>query len=306
MPEVTLCCIDTRFPNLGFSALLRSIKNIEFGEILFFTNNNFIIPDNKISKLRVIRIENISSVEEYSVFIVKKFGDYIKTSYCLIIQWDGFVIHPERWDHSFLNYDYIGAPWEKKEGQVVGNGGFSLRSKKLLTALRSEDIVPFHPEDDCICITHRKLLEEKWGINFSPIEIAVRFSFEFSNYNKQQFGFHGLSNFPDILSKKELSQFIGIMPRALFVNEYFIVFCKKIYASEDNDLIVQLSNKINLYLEDINSDEYKQKNINFFVEALINLHLYRGALRILLDEKYSARWKFKYLKIVIRQYFGLC
>ena len=306
LPAITLCCIDTRFPDLGFSALLRSIENIAFGDIVFITNNNFIIPKNTIPRLRVIRIKNISSVEEYSIFIIKKLCDYIKTSHCLIIQWDGFVVHPENWNDTFLNYDYIGAPWKKKDGDVVGNGGFSLRSKKILTALKSDEVVPFHPEDECICVTNRKFLEEKWGIIFSPVYIAATFSFEFSNYNKQQFGFHGLSNFPDILSKKDLLFFIEKMHKALLANEYFIVFCKKIYASKDNDLILQLAKKIHTYLPDIDSDEYIKKNINFLVESLINLHLYKGAFSILLEKKYRAEWKFKYFKTLVRQWFKFC
>ena len=63
---------------------------------------------------------------------------YIDTDFCLIIQGDGFVIHPENWTDEFLKYDYIGAPWRNLAHYSfirVGNGGFSLRSKKLLKIL---------------------------------------------------------------------------------------------------------------------------------------------------------------------------
>ena len=52
----------------------------------------------------------------------------------LIIQHDGFILNHKAWDNEFLNYDYIGAPvyWMGNKLIEVGNGGFSLRSKKLL------------------------------------------------------------------------------------------------------------------------------------------------------------------------------
>jgi len=60
---------------------------------------------------------------------------------CLLVQPDGFVINPDKWDNQFFEYDYIGAPWEQVPHSYldpwgkphrVGNGGFSFRSKKLL------------------------------------------------------------------------------------------------------------------------------------------------------------------------------
>ena len=34
---------------------------------------------------------------------------------------------------NFIEYDYIGAPWENSQhGYYVGNGGFSLRNKNLM------------------------------------------------------------------------------------------------------------------------------------------------------------------------------
>jgi hypothetical protein len=42
-------------------------------------------------------------------------------------------VNPAAWDPEFLDWDYIGAKWFWAEaGKRVGNGGFSLRSYKLL------------------------------------------------------------------------------------------------------------------------------------------------------------------------------
>src|ERR1700722_12124880 len=57
-----------------------------------------------------------------------------KTSHCLTIQYDGFVLDSDMWRAEFLDYDYIGAPWPHR-GYAVGNGGFSLRSVEMMRYL---------------------------------------------------------------------------------------------------------------------------------------------------------------------------
>lgn len=134
--------------------------------------------------------EIFSSAEEYSFFMAN--GKLkIETDFVLIAQMDGFIINPSAWSDDFLKYDYIGAPWP--DG-IVGNGGFCLRSKKLLDALKDISKIfsdeRYHPEDLYICKTKRNLLETEYGIKFAPFEVANRFSVENRPY-MGQFGFHG-------------------------------------------------------------------------------------------------------------------
>ncbi len=302
LPDITLCCIDTRTPELGYAALLRSSEKIIFGDVLFVTSEKFQIPEKTPPNLRVIRTSEIGSITAYSTFMIKGLRALIKTPYCLIIQWDGFIIHPENWNDLFLSFDYIGAPWQTQNGLVVGNGGFSLRSLRLLDALAAENIVPKHPEDDCICITYRKQLETK-GILFAPADIAQKFSFEFTSY-EQQFGFHGLSNFPDIFSQEELFRFITQMPETLFVNEYFIGFSKKLSKLGNRNILDLLSKRIITHIKRINEQTYQKQQLSFLVESLIYLGLYRQAIQILLTKAYGVAWKPTFLKIFIRKTFG--
>jgi len=80
---------------------------------------------------------------------------------------------------------------------VVGNGGFSLRSKKFLETsakLMKEGKIPkIHPEDVSLCIWHKDLLDKE-GISIAPPDLAGKFSIEGDDqeYDKQ-FGFHGFS-----------------------------------------------------------------------------------------------------------------
>ncbi len=103
---------------------------------------------------------------------------------------------PAAWDAAFLDCDYIGAKWYwHEDGMRVGNGGFSLRSRKLLEALQDPRIVLTDAEDLTIGRTFRRLLEREHGIRFASEELADRFSFEVAYPIGKPFGFHGLFNF---------------------------------------------------------------------------------------------------------------
>jgi hypothetical protein len=182
-------------------------ENFEFEEVKLLTS---ISSDHQ----DIVMIDPITSVEEYSKFILEKLDDYVDTPHVLLIQYDGFILNSEAWSDEFLQYDYIGAPWLVRDmsvnrfgfpkewlGQlVVGNGGFSLRSKKLLSLcskLTKESFFKkYHPEDLVISVYDRKLLEEQ-GIMFAPVPLAKQFSYEALNNNdyswEDQFGFHGLT-----------------------------------------------------------------------------------------------------------------
>ena len=94
---------------------------------------------------------------------------------------DGYVLNGDAWCDGFLQYDYIGAPW--LPSGLVGNGGFSLRSRKLLKYLAAN---PFgdnpHPEDNYICLRHRKSLEDA-GFKFPELATALKFAFEGRSWN---------------------------------------------------------------------------------------------------------------------------
>ena len=132
-------------------------------------------------------IPKISSKQEYSNFMIKEVANYFDTEHVLIIQWDGWILNPDKWEDEFLNYDYIGAPWPVEllgtgvcPEYTVGNGGFSLRSKalcKFLQTLPLQDL----PEDVLICQIYRPLLEQV-GFKFAPEDVAQRFSNECGAY----------------------------------------------------------------------------------------------------------------------------
>lgn len=149
--------------------------------------------------LEVVLIPQIESSKGYSQFMLTELADHFSTSHCLIVQWDGHIIHSEHWDAAFLEYDFIGASWPQfGDGYDVGNGGFSLRSKRLVEACRAAQFQPGHPEDVAIARCNRRWLEAE-GMRFAPREVADTFSAERSSAPDKTFGFHGVWHMPALL-----------------------------------------------------------------------------------------------------------
>jgi hypothetical protein len=213
LPEVTLCCVDTRNPALALWALQRCMAQIGFAEVLLFTSAA-LVPSPPPG-VRVIDVQ-VDSVEAYSQFMLRGLAAHVQTSHLLVAQWDGFVRDASRWEPAFLEHDYIGAPWRQPiDGQLVGNGGFSLRSRRLLQALLDPDVRITHPEDESICVVNRELLETRHAIRIAPLDVAGRFSYERVEPPGPTFGFHGLFNFPRELTAAELNSAIAELPEQL-------------------------------------------------------------------------------------------
>ena len=189
-------------------ALMISSYELNFSSIKLLSP---IRPKNIFKSIEYIQIPNID-LKGYNNLILNELDKYFDTSHCLIVQSDAFVSNPECWTNEFLNYDYIGAPWTKNinpndkisldlKKNRVGNGGFSLRSKKLLNItknLKYKDMqFPVEQEDVIICYYLYDELKKK-GIKFAPIDLAAKFSIEHPETNekfgindKNSFGFHG-------------------------------------------------------------------------------------------------------------------
>jgi hypothetical protein len=182
LDNVTLCCIDCIDLNRSMNALMRSSLNLKFKSIKLLSSKSANHP-----KINFTKIPYLCSKLEYSDFVLKSLNNYIDTDFVLIVQWDGFILNHNAWDDEFLKYDYIGAPWAWD--YVVGNGGFSLRSKKLLEMTQNFHFQHNLNEDHMICRIYRNDFENL-GIKFAPYEIAKQFSVENEEY-QGSLGFHG-------------------------------------------------------------------------------------------------------------------
>lgn len=191
LPDVTLIGADDNAARIWHVAGF-SMQNIKFADCKIFS-----------AQAPYSNIPVMGSKKAYSEFIMHELYKHISTSHMLIVQHDGYVKNYKAWSSEFLQYDYIGAPWMwYKDGMNVGNGGFSLRSRRIMELCSTlplktdKDDNGNYAEDHSIARIYRPYLESK-GMKFAPVEVAAKFSIEgyglpvhLRKYNGQ-FGFHG-------------------------------------------------------------------------------------------------------------------
>jgi len=299
-PNITLCCIDNQYPDLGFDALLRSTRHCSFGEVLFFTASNFVPPQHQIPNLRIIPIDHIIDLDTYSKFLIKDLNRYIFNNHILIVQWDGFITEPRLWQDQFLEYDYIGAPWPRNEGLLVGNGGFSLRSKKLLDALQDEHIDAKHPEDQCICLEYRPYLEAHHGISFAPPELAEQFAFELQKPSFACFGFHGVCNLPLVLTSLELLMLIEKLPPKFIFTEQFSQFINTCQIKHSGDVLGGIEQKVLALTNNMSEEMRSSRLYRHIIKTSIRQKLYRLAVATLRKRTEVTGWNIDALVLLLR------
>ncbi|HXP51384.1 MAG TPA: DUF5672 family protein, partial [Bacteroidia bacterium] len=176
LDRVTLCLVDTVNYGQAILSLTKSLVQITPAKAIFFTDIDLPIFDDRVE---VIKIAPIKSKQEYSHFIVKELYKYVETDFVLITQWDAVVLNGNGWRDEYYDYDVIAAPWLYEDGRNIGNGGGSLRSKKLMTILGTDPFIEIcHPEDEILGRLYRGYLEKKYNIRFPSEELADTFSYE--------------------------------------------------------------------------------------------------------------------------------
>jgi hypothetical protein len=218
--STTLVCIDTDNPVLARAAVERSMRLCRFDRALCLSDTDWAPPGAEW-----VPIERIAGFAAYNRLVLKELGPLIDTDHLLMIQYDGFVLDPARWDDGFLDYDYIGAPWRGHGQYSVGNGGFSLRSRRLLEALRDPLIVPGAVNEDAvICRDHRDHLESAHGIRFADPATALRFAYETDDRpDGGSFGFHGVINAALVYHDEDPAFFIDNLSGHTIANPRIVV-----------------------------------------------------------------------------------
>ncbi|MGE3297459.1 MAG: DUF5672 family protein [Porticoccaceae bacterium] len=222
LATTTVCVIDTQTHALAARAMRLSRAALDFADALFLSDSGA-----DTGGARHIAIPPLAGRAAYSRFVVKELLRHVQTEHVLLIQWDGYVVNPDAWSEEFLRHDYIGARWGfHDDAHCVGNGGFSLRSRRLLEALQDPAIDRFEPEDVMICRDYRPLLESRHGIGFAPPEVADRFSFETTYPQGRPLGFHGLFNMWLFLADAEVADFVAAIPVSVRGSMQFLSLAK--------------------------------------------------------------------------------
>jgi hypothetical protein len=197
---LSISCIDTLNHDKTSKALERTLVTLgdKVSKVYWFSDNDY--SGNAV--VDWVKIEEMSKIpDDYNRVTLELIPQTVVEDFNIIVQYDGFAVNTQAWTDEFLEYDYIGAVWSWHHDRFgsenqVGNGGFSLRSKKLYQALLDFKMMekPQEQEDDMICRVYRKELEANYGIRYSPNHLADRFSIEHnlsSPWCGKSLGFHG-------------------------------------------------------------------------------------------------------------------
>jgi hypothetical protein len=218
--HVTIVNVDGRHGECSGAqlSLAHSARELPGAQAILFSPRR---PAKLLEGIQHVAIQPLSYFE-YGLFIIYALHKLIRTEFVLIVQEDGWVLDGRNWRDDFFNYDYIGAPihfarvctggaveylkhfaWVPLHHgsgvriEFVMNGGFSLRSKKLLAAPSALSLPYLLPavtevrgppyamhwashsnlEDVQLCIDMRSSLEQS-GLIFAPLSIAKTFAFE--------------------------------------------------------------------------------------------------------------------------------
>jgi hypothetical protein len=222
----------------------QTLREFPVDECLLLSDSCF------VSGARHLSIAPLSSLSGYNELILDRLPAWTACDAYLLIQWDGFVIDGRRWRAEFLNYDYIGAPWAHLRG-MVGAGGFSLRSRRLIAAvrrLRQQETTPDidTAEDLQICLKYRGALEAR-QLRIAGTNVASAFAYERPLAAEpnlpappQTFGFHGVFNFPLVLAEEQiLALFESILPRMSFTWAVWFLFVWHAWERRYKDLALQ-------------------------------------------------------------------
>lgn len=252
-----------------------------------YTNHNWMKElCDKISKnIRVIVTKhNKMDRNTYSMMLTKKsFWEMFHGEKLLIYQEDSCIFHNNY--QEFLKYDYIGAPWKSNSVfnsyKLVGNGGFSLRTKKIMIDICERFPIEKHKKSNLsICGTKKwnshllpedryfseVMIQEKIG-NLSSYEDAIKFSEEMKK-SEESFGGHQfwLANSP---WKKRLYK----------LKYYYLIKKNQKLNKKQKNLVTKhnyLFHKVILNTADINKNiEYSiKKKHNITKKFLCHLHCY--------------------------------
>ena len=197
LPDVTLVAVFTVEHALTLRAVDDCLRHARFGAVRLFT-------DREIGH-ECVRAGPFASFDEAGRFTTYEVPKHIETSHALFIHHDSWICDPTMWRADFLDYDYIGAPWWFTDGFNVGNSGFTIRSKRLLDFLATNETeFPVGtPEDLVLCRTYRKRLPQ---FRWAPQTLANEFAFERTRMTERSFGFHGAFNFPFVLTDAEIEE----------------------------------------------------------------------------------------------------
>lgn len=201
LKTVTLVCADCVWMDQSLDAMNTCVALCDFGDVKLFTSSSKNYPYK-------VEIPPLTSLVDYSVWMLTNLAKHVQTPYLLVVQHDGWILNPSTWNPDWLAYDYIGPLFMQPPvgPDSVGTGGFSLRSTALMRYVASKlppwssskDTDPIQCqlgcyEDGAICSRFKNELVHA-GFKYAPLEEAAKFAQGGQSdprfYVRRPFGFH--------------------------------------------------------------------------------------------------------------------
>ena len=201
---LSIVCYDTLYHDKSIAAIEKSLETLgdRVSSVYWFSDRH-IEKDlgTQVIWVPIPPIQNATLkgfMRATNDLCFRLIPQFVDADHALYVQYDGFAVNPEAWTDEFLEYDYIGAIWA--DNNRVGNGGFSLRSRKLHEALAKMYVPEYfmnnYAEDSLICRMFGRALTKEVGIRFAGNAIAAQFSIEHTPPEKyrhwigKSLGFH--------------------------------------------------------------------------------------------------------------------
>lgn len=154
---------------------------------------------SRIYKLIELDTDNLTISQYSKICKSPAFYKCIPTETFIIFQTDSIILNPEL-IYKFLEYDYVGSPWQNGK---VGNGGLSLRRKsKMIEICEKVDENFTENEDNYFCY------QNVVSLNRPSFQEAQRFSVE-TVFHEKSFGVHAPWKY---LNKYELEFLVNKYP----------------------------------------------------------------------------------------------
>lgn len=215
LSRTTLLFVETRAHEITKRVIDDCLTKATFGDVLIYSDKPDLIP---VPGARFLPCIDFPNKKQAGEFYYGKAMKAVETDFALMLEWDGGIFDPTRWKPEFFDYDYIGAPWGVRPGDLydVGNGGFTLMSKKLGHFV-ADNINQFPVTTDWdFCRVQRRFLEPR-GFKWPDRKLASFFSWELGPRNPEHFGFHGAFNWPTLLPKEEIVERARIMLKSEYL-----------------------------------------------------------------------------------------
>jgi hypothetical protein len=198
LPQVTLLIYNPeKSPDLSAQVINHVCSGIDFGAVRHLTGSRPTLPHP--GEFVEVPPANLHQGQRFQAL---ELGRHVPTPFMMHIEVDGFPVNFHLWDPAFLEYDYIGAPWQPCGLETginrVGNGGCSLQSKKFRNFVETH--AHLYREGTLSDVFFCQELYPQAvaaGIRYGPVDVALRFSFEnkLPDYPRwkpsQSFAFHG-------------------------------------------------------------------------------------------------------------------